>query len=236
MQENKTLRVHYRSKLYTSSIGVNPLVAAAHPLFSILDRINLSEKPPELTSLQDNIAHELQAFTTNISVSEHSEEVALLARYLLCATIDEVIEKAYLRHNLPYVSQTSHDMSNQAPFFQILEKTLLKPDFYLDLIELGYFCMMTGFEGQYRNEPHGKQALENWLDNLYQVIIAHKPPTVEKLFVSAVPTRRFLKVKPFPWRRSLLIFIGLMTLGYFVAGYYLHQKATLLVKSYATQY
>jgi type VI secretion system protein ImpK len=244
-QHSQIGRTHYRSKLYTSKIGVNPLVTAAHPLFSILERINLSEKPPELSSLQENLSHELQAFMTKVSTSEHAEETILAARYLLCATIDEVIDKAYRDHAeepediLPAL-EVHEDSVTEVPnekispdtqFFLILDKAMSKPDFYLDLIELTYFCIITGFEGKYHSAPNGKQALENLLDSLYQLIIAQKPPSPEKLFVQSAGTRRFTSVKSFPWKWFVSILVGVIATGYLIASYQLNQKAVHVLES-----
>lgn len=248
-------RTHYRSKLYTSKIGVNPLVTAAHPLFSILERINLSEKPPELTALQANLSHELQAFMTKAHTSEHLEETIVAARYLLCATIDEVIDKAYHKHQkdsekweekeVLVIEQnefsnelkTSKDpssiniTSSDTHFFQILEKAMNKPDFYLDVIELTYFCIITGFEGKYRTDPNGKQDLENLLDKLYQIIQEQKPPSAEKLFVQASTTRRFISIKSFPWKWVTSILVSIIAAGYFMASYQLNQQAAHVLQS-----
>ena len=245
---------HYRSKLYTPKTGVNPLVTAAQPLFSILERINLSEKPPELMALQANLAHELQAFITNAETTEHIKEIILVARYLLCATIDEIIEKAYLKKG----SQGIVDFNQETPkfkkvtalqetpastelaspdiyFFQILDNAMNKPDFYLDVIELIYFCLITGFEGKYRSDPNGKQSLENLLDKLYQVIQEQKPPTVEKLFVQMTPTRRFSITKAFPWAWLTATLGSILVMGYLIASYQFNQHATHILPSSFTQ-
>lgn len=237
----QTNTTHYRSKLYTSKTGVNPLVAAAHPLFSILERINLSEDPPELNLLQANLAHELQAFMANATSTEHVKEIIFVARYLLCATIDEIIEKAYYKKKEPVVFQKLTALQEvpgstelAAPdvyFFQILDNALNKPDFYLDLIELIYFCLITGFEGKYRNDPNGKQSLENLQDKLYQVIQEQKPSTVEKLFVALTPTRRFAFTKTFPWRWLTAAFVGILISGYLIATYQVNQHASHMLSS-----
>lgn len=247
----KTHSTHYRSKLYTSKAGVNPLVAAAQPLFSILERINLSDKPPELTTLQANLSHELHAFMTNAETTEHMKEIILVARYLLCATIDEVIEKAYLKNvknqiidqtalrfkkitALQEIPSSTELASPDVYFFQILDNAMNKPDFYLDVIELIYFCLITGFEGKYRLDPNGKQNLENLLDRLYQIIQEQKPPTVEKLFVQMIPTRRFAITKTFPWTWLAATLGSILIVGYLIASYQFNQHTNQLLSSSLT--
>lgn len=249
----KPHRVHYRSKVYTSNLGVNSLIAAAHPLFSILERINLSEKPPELPTLQENLSHELNAFMAKVSTTEHTEEIIQLARFLLCATIDEVVEKAYnkdkvpgnisaeettsriIENNTSEIAEPNHpiDDTTEIYFFKILDTAIIKPDFYLDLIELTYLCIITGFEGKYRDEPQGKQALENLLENLYHVIQAHKSPMTHKLFIQTGLTQRFATTKPFPWKPVTALLIGIIAIGYFATAYYLNQKTTELSLTYS---
>jgi type IV/VI secretion system ImpK/VasF family protein len=238
-QRNTT--THYRSKLYTSKAGVNPLVAAAQPLFSILERINLSENPPDLNLLQANLAHELQAFMANATSTEHIKEMIFVARYLLCATIDEVIEKAYNKRKealafekltaLQEIPDSTELASPDVYFFQILDNALHKPDFYLDVIELIYFCLITGFEGKYRQDPNGKQTLENLLDRLYQVIQEQRPSAAEKLFVSMAPNRRFAFTKAFPWRWITIAFVGILISGYVLVSYQLNQHASHMLTS-----
>ncbi len=249
------IKTHYRSKLYTAKAGVNPLVAAAQPLFSILERINLSDKPPEFNLLQTNLAHELQAFMTNAEATAHMKEIILVAHYLLCATIDEVVEKAYLKNKrssildeyeaLPFKKITALQetpisgelASPDVYFFQILDNAMNKPDFYLDVIELIYFCLITGFEGKYRLDPNGKQNLENLLDRLHQVIQEHKPPMADKLFVQTTSSHRFAITKLFPWRWLIITLTGALLIGYLAASYELNQHAlqVLSLNKNATQ-
>lgn len=240
-QDTQASRTHYRSKLYTSKTGVNPLVSAANPIFSILERINLSEKLPELIHLQENLSHELQAFMTNASTSEHMKEILLVARYMLCATIDEVIDKAYHKNKednsetirIIELNPSSEvtAISSDIHFFQILDNAMTKPDFYLDVIELTYFCIITGFEGKYRTDPNGKQSLENLLDRLYQVIQEHKPPTAEKLFILTASSRRFASIKSFPWKWFASIITSVLVVSYLLISYQLNQHASHLLQS-----
>lgn len=250
---NKNLsKTHYRSKLYTSKIGVNPLVTAAHPVFSILERINLSDKPPELALLQENFSHELQAFMTKAKSSEHTQEMILIAHYVLSATIDEVVEKACHKNNQHALhtrvislnaigdidainsmqdkhshthSEINPDINPDNHVFDILENAMIKPNFYLDIIEFIYFCIITGFEGKYRTDPNGKQALENTLDALHKTIQEHKPSNIEKLFIQPTSTQRFASLKPFPWLGFILSLSAVIILGYFFASYQLNQQA-----------
>lgn|GEM_PF-6539653 len=280
--------IHYRSRLYTSHIGMNSLVIAAHPIFSILERIKLSEKLPNVDQLHHHLSHELQAFTAHVKTSEHTEETILLARYLLCAVIDEIIEKAYqkketsliqvspqqqpklvlnswqqdenqderfhfqaayedrdevfnkgeklsIRNVLIHETESlalsdSEIASSDTYFFQILEKTMAKPDFYLDLIELTYLCLITGFEGKYRLLPDGKQKLERLLDTLYQMIQTQKPSSIEKLFIIPISARRFILMKPFPWKRLTAALIILIITAYLSTNYLINQEAANVIQ------
>ena len=53
---------YYRSKLFISMSSSNPLISAANPLFSLLERLGLSSTLPPIETIRKNIEHELLAF------------------------------------------------------------------------------------------------------------------------------------------------------------------------------
>src|SRR5665647_1453632 len=86
---------YYRSKLFTVSSTTNPLIAAAGPLFSLLERLSVSPTLPSIGNIRDNIEHELHAFYSKLARLHYSDELIVIANYLLSATIDELLGKNY---------------------------------------------------------------------------------------------------------------------------------------------
>ncbi len=99
-----------------------------------------------------------------------------IAWYLLSATIDEILGKSYVRvYNLSGRIQSITPLTNdgsqpQQRFFEILNYIKERPNQYLDLIELVYFCLIAGFEGEHHLKADGRQVLDNHIEDLYQII------------------------------------------------------------------
>ena len=179
---------YYRSKLFIAPFSTNTLVAAAGPLLSLLERLCLSPSLPPIENIRDNIEHELRAFNSKLDVSQYPTDLTSIAHYLLSATIDEIIGKSYLRvYNLAaefkaFTPLTSDGAQPQQRFFEILNYIKERPNQYLDLIELVYFCLIAGFEGEYHLKADGRQALDNTIEDLYQIIQQYRFNKPNRLF------------------------------------------------------
>src|SRR5205814_1984813 len=60
-------------------------------------------------------------------------------------------------------------------FFAMLEAHLADPGPHLDLIEFLYVCLALGFEGKYRDEENGRQALAEWRVRLRELLRGQRP-------------------------------------------------------------
>lgn len=167
---------YFRSKLFVTSSTTNPLVAAASPLLSLLERLSLSPTLPNIDDIRDNIEHELFAFHSRLAGQQYASEFVAIADYLLSATIDELLGKNYLRlYNKPaeFKSFTPASLDNTEPqsgFFEIITFIKQRINQYLDILELAYYCLITGFEGEQHFRADGRQKLDNLIEELYQLI------------------------------------------------------------------
>lgn len=181
-------RGYYRSKLFIAPFSTNSLVAAAGPMLSLLERLCLSPTLPPIENIRDNIEHELRAFHSKLDASKYPLDLISVAHYLLCATIDELLGKSYLRvYNLTaefkaFTPLTSDGAQPQQRFFEILCFVKERPNQYLDLIEFVYYCLLAGFEGQYHLKADGRQILDNHIEDLYQIIQQYRFNKPHRLF------------------------------------------------------
>ncbi|MDI1351588.1 MAG: type IVB secretion system protein IcmH/DotU [bacterium] len=179
---------YYRSKLFIASYSSNPLIAAAGPLLSLLERLCLSPSLPPIEQIRDNIEHELRAFHSKLDANQYPADLISIAHYLLTATIDELLGKSYLRvydmtAQFNAFTPLTHDESQpQQRFFEILAYVKERPNQYLDLIELIYFCLIAGFEGHHHLKVDGRQNLDNYIEELYQIIQQHRFNKPHRLF------------------------------------------------------
>lgn len=155
-------------------------MSAANPVFSLLERIGYSTTLPPVDVIRKNIEHEMLAFQSRLFQKNYTEEFISLANYLLSATVDELIGKNYLRifqASVEFKAFTPLSVENKSPqtlFFEIVNHLKEKANQYLDLIELAYYCLITGFEGEKRLLSDGRNALDNLIEELYQLINLHR--------------------------------------------------------------
>jgi type VI secretion system protein ImpK len=231
---------YYRSKLFTEIAGGNPLISAASPVFSLLERLGLSTTLPPIENIRQNIEHELRAFQSKLIRKNYAEELSLIAYYMLCATIDEIIGKNYLRvygSPVEFVAFTPLSSDNQGPqhlFFNIVNHLKEKTNQYLDLIELAYYCLITGFEGEKRSMTNGRQILENLIEELHQLINQYRvhPPTHPlKERVQPIPKRTYNK----PLIIASSIILGsVLAIGYLSHFLLEHKANRILMKHQST--
>ncbi len=227
---------YYRSKLFINTSSENPLISAASPVFSLLERLGLSSTLPPIENIRQNIEHELHAFHSRLTRKNYAEELTMIAHYLLCATIDELIGKNYLRvHGNPieFVAFTPLSADNQGPqhlFFDIVNHLKEKTNQYLDLIELAYYCLITGFEGEKHLLTDGRQVLENLIEELHQMINLHRvhlphQPLKEKITQSQKPTTN----KPFILAIAITI-SAVLVIGYLSHAWLEHKANNILLE------
>ncbi len=179
---------YFRSKLFATNSTTNILLAAASPLLSLLERLCVSPTLPDIKQARENIEHELYAFNSRLTNEEYSKDYIAISHYLLYATIDELLGKNYLRlfkQNVDFKAFTPLSADGVGPeiqFFKIIDVLREHPAQYLDLIELAYYCLITGFEGHFHTEAGGRQALDNLIDELHQLITQNRVYKNHKLF------------------------------------------------------
>ncbi len=179
---------YFRSKLFITDAFTNPLIAAASPIISLLERINIATQLPEIALLHENIQHEFLAFYSRLKAQHCSDEFFSIASYLLSATTDELLGKNYLRLSgqiesfKAFTPITIDDIGPEEHFFNILKQLIIEPEQFLDLIELTYYCLMVGFEGKYHLQTNSRSDLDNLIENLYQLIQKYRTNQNHKLF------------------------------------------------------
>src|SRR3990167_9094863 len=141
---------YYRSKLFIITSTTNPLMTAASPLFSLLERFCTTQTLPPIDYARDNIEHEWRSFRSRLSSLNYTNELAIIAEYLLSATIDELLGKTYMRLQgepaqfLAFTPSSSDGTGPQQRFFEIVHLMKERANQYLDLLELAYYCLISG--------------------------------------------------------------------------------------------
>lgn len=229
---------YFRSKLFITDAFTNPLVAAASPLISLLERINIATQLPLIEELQADISHEFMAFYSRLQRLHYSQEFFSIANYLLCATIDELLGKNYLRLHgdiqsfKAFTPITLDNINPQEHFFNILNQLLTDPEQCLDLIELSYYCLLIGYEGKYHLDNNGRATLDNLIETLFQTIQKYRTNKTHKLFKNYI-----LKADTSPKKihfKKLILAAGICLLSIAVLSqFWFKQEASALLEETA---
>ena len=160
------------SNAFTTSIGINPLIAAAMPLLSQVSEIEQRQDTVNSQRLFEELQHEIKAFENSAHINGYRSQMILAARYLLCALLDEFITAYHPQLNWEQHSLLGffqHETWGGERFFIILERSCEDPACYTDLLELGYVCLSLGYQGKYTG-PTQLRELGHFIDQLYQII------------------------------------------------------------------
>lgn len=184
-------RAYHRSKIFNTALGINPLIAAASPLFSLATNLSDIESPPDLLKLSYDLNHEIKAFENNARSQHFRSETILITRYLLCAYIDECIQQspwgkknktAWEPHLLLLFFHQEKDGSER--FFLILERLSADPEVHIDVLELIYLCLNFGYLGKYRFLQDGKEMSDTISKRLFECIRAARGELKKELHIA----------------------------------------------------
>ncbi len=179
---------YFRSKIYTSPLTINPFLAASSPIFSLLERFTATQTLPAIEAIKHHIDHEWRAFRSRLAGLKSTPEFLAVAEYFISGTLDELIGKTYLRVQgtpaqfLAYTPISANEDGPEKRFFDLVTFMQKNPHEYLDLLELAYYCLICGFEGEYHARADGRHALDNLIHSLYEMITQHRAHKPIRLF------------------------------------------------------
>ena len=140
--------------------GMNQLTACAAPLFSLISRIRNRAQHMDPDKLRSSVVAEVRAFENRALQAGVPAQTVKIARYALCATLDDVVL------NTPWGGQSSWGLQSMVGtfhretvggdrFYDLLARLEKEPANNLDLLEFIYICLSLGFEGRLRVEQGG---------------------------------------------------------------------------------
>ena len=147
--------------------GMNPLVAAANPVFAVVAQIRHALKHPDPESLRASLAQRIDAFETAARATSATDETVVAAREALCALVDESAAST------PWGAAWA--AGGEEKFFDRLEQYGADPEANRELLEFFYVCLALGYEGRYRQAPEGRPALAARRGKLLELLRAQRP-------------------------------------------------------------
>jgi type VI secretion system protein ImpK len=189
------------SNAFEINIAINPLIAAATPLFILAKQLRKQSNCPDLVALKKALEHEVHAFENKAHQNGYRSQVILGARYQLCSFIDEIISLTQWGKHHQWSQQGllktfQNENWGGERFFMILERCSEDAAIYIDLLELGYLCLSLGYHGQY-NQAEKFHDLGGFIDRLYDVIQHQRGELAQQILIKDHNTH---KNKRSQWR------------------------------------
>ena len=126
-------------------------------------------------SLMEQVAEAINFFEKDIRSAGISEQQANSAKYILCATADDIVQHIPTddRHVWTQYSMLSRFFGERVGgvrFFEILNHNKLDPLINYPVLELQHACLALGFQGMYRAAAGGLANLQQIQRDLYETL------------------------------------------------------------------
>lgn len=167
------LNAYFRSGAFTIEQALNPLIAAAAPLFALATKVGLLSSQQTPQSLESRLTHELYSFECQARNQNFRTQTVLAARYAICALLDELIHQSdwgqrHEWHSTRLLQAFYSSQAESEQFFSILERANSDPGQHQELLEFYYLCLSLGYYGKYRHSAEAQLVRQNIIDQLYQ--------------------------------------------------------------------
>ncbi|MWD28987.1 type VI secretion system protein TssL [Aquicoccus sp. SCR17] len=201
--------------------GMNRLNACAAPLFALISRIRNRAQHMDPDKLRQSVVAEIRGFENRALQAGIPAQTVKVARYALCATLDDVVL------NTPWGGQSNWGLQSMVGtfhretvggdrFYDLLARLEKQPGENLEMLEFLYMCLSLGFEGRLRVEQGGSDKHLQIRNGLARLIRAQRGPVERDL----APRWKGLD-RPFKalsaWR---LVWIALGVTGLLLAAQY----------------
>lgn len=206
--------------------GLNPLLQAASPLLLLITRLRETLTSTDVGALRRHALEEIRGFEERARMAEVPNEMALAARYTLCAGLDEAVlstpwghESEWAQH--PLLIALHREAWGGEKFFEMLDRMSRDPARHIDLMELQYLLVAFGFEGKYRVQERGADQLAQVQQTLYRRIREYRGGATDRtlsLRWRGLEDRRNPLVRYIPWWMVALAALPILALT-FIAYY-----------------
>ncbi|MCF6305843.1 MAG: type IVB secretion system protein IcmH/DotU [Rhodobacteraceae bacterium] len=159
--------------------GMNPLNAAASQIFALIGRIRNRAQHNDPAALRNAVVNEIQQFEQRALHAGIPAQTVNIARYALCATVDDVVLNTPWGGRSIWTTQsmvgTFHKETHGGDrFFDLLARMEQEPSVNLHMLEFIYICLSLGFEGRLRVEHQGSDKHLRIREGLARLIRANR--------------------------------------------------------------
>jgi type VI secretion system protein ImpK len=164
----------------------NPILRSAGPLLLLLGRLRVALARASFANLMEIVADSIKFFDKDIRSGGISETHANAAKYLICATADDIVQNIPTedRHVWTQYSMLSRffgERTGGVRFFDELNRLKQDPLLNYDVLELQHTCLSLGFQGVHRTSAGGISTLQQIQRDLYETLRRIRPKVYREL-------------------------------------------------------
>jgi len=160
--------------------NANPIMRAAGPVLQLLGRLRVALMRASFASLMEQVADAVAFFERDIRSAGVSEHQANTAKYILCATADDIVqhiptEERHVWTQYSMLSRFFGERVGGVRFFEVLDQLKVDPLVNYPVLELQHACLALGFQGMHRSSANGLASLQLIQRNLYEMLRRVRP-------------------------------------------------------------
>jgi type VI secretion system protein ImpK len=207
--------------------SLNPLIDASTPLLALTIRMVALSHFSDLEGLHKRMVVEMESIELELHRLGYDRVAILTHRYCLCTVLDEAVMCSAWGQNSKWSERSllasfHNETWGGEKFFVVLDRLIMEPQRYIDLIEFLYLCLCNGFEGKYRVMHNGRIQIETIIKDVHDVIRKVKgPPDSLVLFQGENVVDRLHHVA---WRTPVraVVIATLLAAAALYAGYFFY--------------
>ena len=166
--------------------GMNRLNACASTIFLLVSRIRNRAQHMDPGALRQSVVSEIRAFENRALQSGIPAQDVRVARYAICATLDDVVLNTPWGGTSAWTQQSMVGTFHKETvggdrFYDLISRLEADPANNIDLLEFLYQCLALGFEGRLRVEPSGADKHAQIRAGLARIIRAQRGPVESNL-------------------------------------------------------
>jgi type VI secretion system protein ImpK len=235
--------VDFASRLEKIKAAQNPLLEAAKPL--LLSIAQTPKELPDLASIEawyELLDHEVNLFTQLCNKANIRREHVVTASFCLCTALDEAanstlwggsakVGQAGVWSAQQLASRFHGDVQGGKKFFLLIGRLSSHVEEHLDLLEVMYYILGLGFEGQYSTIANGRRELEIIRHRLLTLISASRGSVPRELS----PHWRGERPEKAKFWRNIPVWVSVCVFGLVVFALFTWYKYHLLQQSNRVQ-
>ena len=229
---SQSVRKNYHSNI--SEVD-SPLLFASKEIFKETYRLQHLAQSSDAKGISDIMSHEIEKFSNIAAEQGVSADHILLARYILCTFIDEMLASSAWAKNSDWagvslLSRYFQEGYGGDKFFQLLVRFEDQPTEYIYIMELAYVCLSFGYGGKYKKKENSIQDVVAIKENLYRQIKTTKPKK-DKFYANHPAAQRHHKLYSKLSRKLILaVALFLMALIYAIFTYTVQSNESSLIQ------